>query len=120
MTNDIVVLLILSAVLAKGDLLPATLPPWPSTYDMSKSTLTMQCNGSGWSSPSRGASFGIVSYDWSNAKKQWAAHQPMDSEARLLEQAVMTKKADTTNNTRVFVYRNVVKAHVNLCDTFGL
>merc|ERR1712194_419855 len=32
----------------------------------------MQLNGSGWSSPERGAEFGIISYDWSNAKTQWA------------------------------------------------
>ena len=68
----------------------------------------MQCNGSGWSSPERGASFGIVSYDWSNAKKQWAAAKPMDCEERLLTQAEMTKKAGP--GTHAWVYRNVVKA----------
>ena len=39
------------------------------------------------SSPSRGAEFGIVSYDWSNAKAQWAAEKPMDCEERLQTQA---------------------------------
>jgi hypothetical protein len=67
----------------------------------------MQCNGSGWSSPERGATFGIVSYDWSNAKAQWAAAKPMDCEDRLQTQARMTKKQNP--DSHVFVYRNVVK-----------
>ena len=90
--------------------LPPTPPPWPPTWNLSRSTLTMQCNSSGWSSPTRGSAFGIVSYDWSNAKAQWAQASPMDCEARLLRQAQMTKAADTGNTTRVFVYRNLVKA----------
>jgi hypothetical protein len=89
--------------------LPPTTPPWPPTYNMSLSTLTMAVNGSGWSSPERGAQFGIVSYDWSNAKAQWAAATPMDCEERLLEQAQMTK-ARSGNASKVFVYRNLVKA----------
>lgn len=56
--------------------LPPTNPPWPPTYDMGMSTLTMQCNGSGWSSPERGAQFGVVSYDWSNNKARWAPLTP--------------------------------------------
>ncbi len=67
----------------------------------------MQCNSSGLSSPFRGAQFGIVSYDWSNAKAQWAASRPMDCEERLVEQAVKTKQAGAKH---VFVYRNLVKA----------
>ena len=68
----------------------------------------MQMNSSGWSNPARGAQFGIASYDWSNAKAQWAAQKPMDCEERLLEQAMMTKKLNADSN--VFVYRNLVKA----------
>ena len=34
--------------------IPPTKPPWPHTYLMSLSTLTMQCNSSGWSDPARG------------------------------------------------------------------
>lgn len=52
--------------------------------------------------------FGIVSYDWSNAKAQWAASKPMDCEERLLQQATMTKQLNPASH--VFVYRNVVKA----------
>jgi hypothetical protein len=67
----------------------------------------MQYNSSGFSSSSRGAQFGIVSYDWSNAKDLWAAAKPMTCEELLLEQAVTTKNAGAPH---VFVYRNIVKA----------
>lgn len=50
-----------------------------STYNMSMSSLSMQCNGSGWSSPQRGGEFRIISYDWSNDKKHWAMAQSMDA-----------------------------------------
>ena len=75
---------------------------------MAMSTLSMQCNSSGWSDPVRGAAFGIISYDWSNAKAQWAAARPMDCEEQLQTQARLTKYANPKSN--VFVYRNVVKA----------
>lgn len=91
-----------------GGVLPPTNPPWPAVWNMSLSTISMQCNGSGWSDPARGGQFGIVSYDWSNAKAQWAKAKPMDCEARLQAQAAMTKRANPMS--RVFVYRNVVKA----------
>ncbi|GAB5362746.1 hypothetical protein AAMO2058_000824700 [Amorphochlora amoebiformis] len=88
--------------------LPPSNPPWPPTYNMSLSTITMQCNFSGWSSPERGSQFGIVSYDWSNAKRQWAAQKPMDCEERLQTQAQLTKTQNPASH--VFVYRNLVKA----------
>eukprot|EP00122_Pirum_gemmata_P011879 Pgem_evm1s11017 len=53
---------------ALADILPPTNPPWDPVWEMSMSTITMQCNASGWSSPDRGATFGITSYDWSNGK----------------------------------------------------
>jgi hypothetical protein len=87
-------------------------PPWPPAYDMASSTLSMTCNGSGWSSPQLGAQFGIISYDWSNAKAQWAAASPMDCEERLATQAASTAAYAKAHQlpTRAFVYRNVVKA----------
>jgi hypothetical protein len=93
---------------APPGLMPPTNPPWEPTWDLARSTITMTCNGSGWSDPALGAQFGIVSYDWSNAKTQWAAAKPMDCEKRLQTQARMTKAAN--NETHVFGYRNVVKA----------
>mmetsp|Transcript_27998 Transcript_27998/g.39437 ORF Transcript_27998/g.39437 Transcript_27998/m.39437 type:complete len:462 (+) Transcript_27998:102-1487(+) len=87
--------------------IPSQNPPWPPTYDMHESLITMQCNSSGFSSPHRGSQFGIVSYDWSNAKSQWAATTPMNCEEILLQQAQSTKQA---GGKHVFVYRNIVKA----------
>ena len=102
--------MILSPLLwgADAGVLGATNPPCAPTYNLTLSSLTMQCNGSGWSSPTRGAQFGVVSYDWSNAKAAWAASKPMDCEERLAHQAKLTKDANPAS--KVFVYRNVVKA----------
>jgi hypothetical protein len=71
--------------------LPPTNPPWAPTYNLSLSTIGMMSNFTGWSPPEFGGKFGIVSYDWSNAKLQWAAAKPMDCEERLQTQARMTK-----------------------------
>lgn len=101
-------LVVASAAVGSHAFLPPTNPTWPSTYNMSMSTISMQCNSSGWSSPQRGAEFGIISYDWSNSKDQWAAAKPMDCEERLLKQAEMTKSLNPASH--VFTYRNAVKA----------
>lgn len=96
---------------------PARTPPWPPTYQVTESLLTMQCNSSGYSSSARAAEFGIVSYDWSNAKAQWAQARPMDCQERLDQQArqlARFRNQNTTthsnNSTHIFVYRNIVKA----------
>ena len=99
---------------APPGLMPPTNPPWKPTWKLDRSTITMTCNGSGWSSPERGAAFGIVSYDWSNAKRQWAAAKPMDCEERLQTQAQMTKQVN--EGTHVFVYRNIVKVSSFSCS----
>eukprot|EP00757_Euglenozoa_sp_SAG-D1_P019480 gene19480-971_t len=130
-------LLVLALVHAALGVIGPHNPPWPPTYNMTLSSLTMTCNSSGWSSPERGAQFGVVrnitlgaisdaamnlrtrtskpegirllhSYDWSNAKAQWAMAHPMDCEERLLTQATMTKVHNPS--AHVWVYRNLVKA----------
>ena len=88
--------------------LPPTNPPWAPTYNLSLSTIGMMINFTGWSPPEYGGKFGIVSYDWSTAKLQWAAAKPMDCEERLVEQARLIKAQNA--HTRVWVYRNLVKA----------
>lgn len=93
-----------------ADVLPPTLPPWKPTYDISMSSISMQCNSSGYSNPARGAEFGIMSYDWSNTKKDWAAATPMTCEENLQTQAEMTKASTENPNQHTFVYRNIVKA----------
>jgi len=84
------------------------LPPWPSTYDMSESTIIQPCNVDGWFNSSFAAKFGITSYDWSNAKKLWSKVKPMNCEEDLVTQAEETKSINP--DARVWVYRNLVKA----------
>jgi len=95
--------------------LPPQNPPWPPTYNVTESLITMQKNSSGWSSIERALDFGIVSYDWSNNKAQWAKSRPMDCEERLSEQAerlvaARREKPGDGTNSHVFLYRNLVKA----------
>ena len=51
---------------------------------------------------------GLVDYDWSNGKSQWANLSPMDCDGMLVQQAARNKARNPT--ARVFVYRNIVKA----------
>eukprot|EP01116_Phalansterium_solitarium_P006392 TRINITY_DN1868_c0_g3_i1.p1 TRINITY_DN1868_c0_g3~~TRINITY_DN1868_c0_g3_i1.p1 ORF type:complete len:413 (+),score=136.21 TRINITY_DN1868_c0_g3_i1:257-1495(+) len=84
-------------------------PTWAPTYDMSLSTIIMPCNESGFTNvDSTEAKFGLVDFDWSNAKAVWAQQKPMDCEERLLTQAKMVKAANP--NAKVWVYRNSIKA----------
>jgi hypothetical protein len=83
-------------------------PKWTPTYNMSRSTVVMPCNESGYSDPHLFAKFGIADFDWSNAKEAWSNTKPMDCEERLVTQASMVKGINPT--ARVFVYRNLVKA----------
>ena len=50
-------------------------PTWPPTYDMKASTLFMPCNYSGFLDPSISAKWGVVDFDWSNAKGAWTRQQ---------------------------------------------
>ena len=97
---------------AGGQMVHGTaLPSWRPTYQMNKSTFLMTCNNSGSFNASFGARWGIVDYDWSNwktGKDGWANTVPMDCEEKLVRQSAMTKAVD--NDTKVFVYRNMVKA----------
>ena len=89
--------------------LPHVMPPWEPTYNMSLSTIMMPCNYSGYMDPSFSAKWGLVDFDWSNAKQLWANSKPMDCQERLVEQAARVKEV-SKNQTKVFVYRNLVKA----------
>ena len=83
-------------------------PTWAPTWDMSRSTIIMPCNITGWFSPGFSAKYGVVDVDWSNAKYLWERSRPMDNSARLLDQAAQIKAINP--NTRVWVYRNLVHA----------
>ena len=75
------------------------------------STILQPCNYSGLydydAYPSL-ARFGVVEFDWSNAKRTWINHSPMDCDAMLAEQAARNRAKNPA--ARVFVYRNIVKA----------
>lgn len=86
-------------------------PKWAPTYNMSESTVMMPCNYSGlydFEAYPDLAKFGLVDYDWSNAKKIWVDQSPMDTDGMLVEQAKRNKAKNPT--AKVFVYRNIVKA----------
>jgi hypothetical protein len=68
----------------------------------------MACNTSGLYDLDLAASFGIVSFDWSNQKDLWAKDKPMSSEARLVSQAELV--ATKNSKTHIFTYFNLVKA----------
>jgi hypothetical protein len=98
---------------AAGELGRPCTPKWSPTYSMAKSTIVMPCNNSGFLDPSFAAKWGICDIDWSNLKSQWDKKNPMDCGALLLEQARRIKAVAHTTGppaTRVFVYRNLVKA----------
>ena len=78
------------------------------TYQMNSSTFIMPCNYSGWTDPATVKGWGIVDFDWSNAKAYWAQDKPMLCEERMLIQAQKVKWASPS--TRVWVYRNSIKA----------
>jgi len=102
--------LALAAAPAALAFLPMQNPPasWgASQYNMSLSTLSMFCNGSGALNSVPNA-FGIPSIDWSNMKAQWAATSPMNDNELLAAQAEAIKAANPA--AHVFTYRNLVKA----------
>ena len=68
----------------------------------------MPCNGSGFMDAAFSSLWGIVDFDWSNGKADWANQKPMDCQERLLAQAQQVKARGT--GTKVMVYRNLVKA----------
>lgn len=90
--------------------LPAQFPHWPAQYALNASTISMACNSSGWYNASFGAQFGIISYDWSNAKAQWAAARPMDCEERLVTQAVATKSVNPSAKVSRVIWDKTCRA----------
>jgi hypothetical protein len=49
----------------------AQVPNRPPTYQMNSSTIIMPCNDSGFTDPSTTLGWGVVDFDWSNAKSIW-------------------------------------------------
>ena len=104
----------------------AELPLFPHTYNMQQSTIAMPCNYTGFMDMSGDiGKFGIIDFDWSNAKQIWANAQPMSSEELLVEQSKRRKSAICPKTcpypkgcpnkaacpqAKTWVYRNFVKA----------
>ena len=105
--------LLLSAVSAQKGI--PSVCPYPVTWDMKRSTLIMPCNESGFTDPLSTVGWGIVDFDWSNAKAIWAAAKPMNCEEMLVEQVKKTTTASP--GTTVWVYRNGIKASGTLLWT---
>ena len=85
------------------------LPPWKPTYNMARSTIIEPCSSTKKPfNASLCASFGICDIDWSNQKPLWSQAKPMNCSEVLVDQARLVKAVN--NDTRVFVYRNLVKA----------
>ncbi len=95
---------------------PGTVPraPYQQTWLMNRSTIIMPCNNTGFTDPATTKGFGIVDFDWSNAKgtgaaEGWAKHKPMDDEELLFKQVQMTTAE--TQGTTAWIYRNTVYAY---------
>ena len=81
------------------------------TFQMNLSTIIMPCNYTGYTDPDSTKGWGVVDFDWSNAKGTgtfdgWAKHKPMDDEEMLFQQVKMTTAA--TPGSTVWVYRCTV------------
>lgn len=80
---------------------------------MYRSTVLYTCNNSGMHDVGHALKFGVVVYDWSNAKALWANAHPMNSEELLTKNAEAVLAADPGvegEAPRVWVYRNTIKA----------
>eukprot|EP00911_Craspedida_sp_UC1_P002171 UC1_evm2s1666 len=90
------------------------LPGWRPTWNMSQSTALYGCNSSGpLHNVEEAAAYGIMVYDWSHAKLQWANSHPMNDDAHLLAQAeavLAVKPGVPGEQPPVWVYRNKIKA----------
>ena len=94
---------------------PPLAPPFPWTYQLNKSTIVHTSNQSGWTDTLSASRYGIISFDWNNAKAIWLKpNRPMEStcEATLLEQARRVKAFSPTS--KVLVYRQGMYAETFL------
>ncbi len=89
---------------------PPLAPPFPPTWKLNESTIIHTSNLSGWTNTAAAAKYGVISFDWNNAKAIWlkANHNESTCEETLLEQARRVKAARPS--ARVLVYRNCMYA----------
>lgn len=89
------------------------LPNWKPTWNMRNSTVLYTCNNTGLHNVTVANKYGIIVYDWSNAKNVWANDHPMTSEELITLQAEMVYAQDPGlpgYAPRVWAYRNTIKA----------
>ena len=80
---------------------------------MRNSTVLYTCNNSGYLNVTVANQYGVVVFDWSNAKDLWANTHPMTSEEDITTQAEMVYAQDPGlpgYAPRVWAYRNTIKA----------
>merc|ERR1711966_520741 len=73
------------------------------------------CNFSGFQDPSTVARWGLVDFDWENARgdharEGWAQAKPMDCGERMISQVTMQRRAFPASHSKFMIYRNFVKA----------
>jgi len=69
----------------------------------------MPCNYSGYTDPQTTKGWGVIDFDWSNAKQIWVKHRPMDDEEILQQQVIMSTSASLGQT--VWVYRGSMWAY---------
>jgi len=94
------------------------LPPWPPTYNLTKSTMTQSCFGPArinkntpQLSAATGAfmrSWGIITLDFESQEQLWGKHSPKDSDTMMLDEAVKMKAI--APDTKIWIYRNLAQA----------
>lgn len=88
-------------------------PRWAPSWDMQRSTILQTCNDTGMHSVAEAVTYGVMVYDWSNAKELWCNAHPMSDQELLTKQAEMVLAASPSPKggaPRVWVYRNTIKA----------
>ena len=80
---------------------PPLVPTWTPEWQLNRSTIFQTCNSTGYVQPELVAKFGLVSFDWTNARALWMAAKPHDCEERLVEQCRMVKAVNPS--TKCFV-----------------
>ena len=79
------------------------MPPFPHTYNLSRSTMIQTCANSDTDPLDYLREWGIVSYDWSNLNGIWHNDHPMDSDVKLVDQA--TRAASFAPDTQALSQR---------------
>jgi hypothetical protein len=96
------------------------LPPWPATFNLTKSSMTQSCfgpgsvNGPPRLTPETGAflkQWGVVALDFESQEGLWAHHRPKDADVMMIEQAAVMKRM--APETQIWGYRNLVQPYAN-------